>query len=260
MLRFKTVTIFATLLLLAGSFAAAQPVLENQGAASARLPGGASVLVDQTDNASGNGSPDQDFEAGAFDIYDSECSDDFVTNPEGWDIDGIETIGTGGNSTSVNVSFYGDGGGLPDRTNVLCEYNGLLPGVDYTDAGGSHSITLPTVCNIGGDTLAWFQVYTNQNFGSFGQHFWSNRTVASNNNAAWKNVGNGFGTGCVDWTDMTFCGVGGGFPDFLFQILGEKKGGSGTDGTPAVGPFGVLLMVLALGGGSGYVMARRRRA
>ena len=261
MLKFRLFTIFAAVLLLAGSFAVAQPVLENQGAASARLPGGAAILLDQTDNASGNGSPDQDFET-SFDIYDSLGADDFVTNPEGWNIDGIETIGTGGGSQSLSVTFYADGGNEePDRDDVLCEYLNLVPGADYTDAGGSMSITLPTACNIGGGTTAWLHVYTSQVFGGGGgQHFWSNRTVQDNAGAVWKNPGNGFGTGCVDWTTMTFCGVGGGFPDFLFQILGEKKDGGTTDGTPAVGPFGVLLMVLALGGGSGYVMARRRRA
>ena len=263
MLRFKTVTILAALLLLAGS-AVAQPVLESQGAAAPRLPGGAAVLYDQTNNSSGNGSPDQDFEP-AFDIYDSMAADDFIVdNPVGWDIDGVETVGTnaGVPSTNVSVTFYGDGGNEePNRNDVICEYIELVQGVDYTDAGGSLSITLPVVCKILSGTKAWMSVFVRQDFGTSGQHFWSNRTTIDFDGAVWKNAGNGFGTGCVDWTTMTFCGVGGGFPDFLFQILGEKNDtGDGTDGTPAVGPFGVLLMVLALGGGSGYVMARRRRA
>ena len=55
---------------------------------------------------------------------------------------------------------------------------------------------------------------------------------------------------------MPTCGVGGGHPDFLFQILGVDASGQPV---PAVSPSGLLLIVLALGGGSGWVLARRRR-
>ena len=85
----------------------------------------------------------------------------------------------------------------------------------------------------------------------------ANRMQQSHHESVWRNTGAKFGTGCTDWGKQIECGVGGGFPDFLFQILG---GDDPADGTPAVGPLGVLLITIALGGGGGYVLARRRRA
>ena len=182
------------------------------------------VLYDQTDNASGNGAQEQDYEP-MFDTYDSEGADDFVvTGTSGWDIDGVITVGTTGQggSNSVSVTFYGDGGDQkPDPDNVLCSYVDLQPGVDYTDAGGSHTITLPTVCSIPGGTKAWVNVHTRQDFFASGQHLWSTRSATSFDGAVWRNPGNGFGTGCTEWTAMSSCGVGGG-GDFLFQILGTE--------------------------------------
>ena len=221
--------------------------------------GATAVLYDQLDNASGNGAPDQAFEV-SYEAYSAEGADDFeVTDTEGWDVDGSAAPGTGGNSSFVNVAFYADAGGVPAAAPESgCEYLGLTT---YTDTLGDLEITFPA-CNLG-PGMYWYAQQVRQDFNPNGQHFWSNRAIISNSPAVWRNPGDGFATGCVAWEEMQICRVGGGFPDFLFQILGEvRTGGTSTTGggVPAVGPFGMLMMVLALGGGSGYVLARRRRS
>ena len=193
------------------------------GVAPAGVEGGPAILYAQTDNASGNGAPDQNFEA-AFDAYDSEGADDFVV-PAGvfWSIEEVRTVGTqstGGTAASVNVNFYADNGGFPDATPVTgCSYSGVSP----MQTSGSYVITLPAACSLLPGTY-WVAIQTNQDFGGGnGQHFWSNRTVASNSGAVWRNPNDGFGRGCTDWDRMTTCNVGGGVnPDFLFDVRGTE--------------------------------------
>ena len=185
------------------------------------------LLYDQTDNATANGAPDQDFEA-AFNAYDSEAADDFVvTAATGWDVERVTTVGTftpgGGPTASVDVIFYANsaGGGDPDLPGAPvagCSYAAIIP---TSQVGGSYVIDLPTVCALPAGTF-WLSVQANQNFTPNGQHFWSDRTVQSGSEAAWRNPGNGFGSGCVTFTPKTVCGVGDPIsPDFLFQILGQ---------------------------------------
>lgn len=193
------------------------------GVLPSAVEGVAVLLYDQTDSAGGNGAPDQNFEA-AFDQYDSEGADDFVV-PGGtaWSVSEIRTVGTqstGGSAVSVNVNFYADNAGFPDATAVAgCSYPALIP----AETAGSYVLTLPTACVLPPGTY-WVAIQSNQDFGGGnGQHFWSNRSVASNSGAVWRNPGNGFGTGCVNWDRMTTCGVGGGTnPDFLFQVFGTE--------------------------------------
>jgi len=176
------------------------------------------LLYDQTDNAAGNGVPDQDFEA-AFDAYDAEAADDFVV-PAGdvaWDVDEIATVGTTGTAggATVDVWFYPDAAGWPGAA-AVCSYADIVP----VDNLGSLTITLPSVCHLPAGTY-WLAIQVNQEFGIYGQHFWSNRSAQSNNESVWRNPGGGFGIGCTDWGRQTTCGVGGGAGlDLLFQILG----------------------------------------
>lgn len=67
--------------------------------------------------------------------------------------------------------------------------------------------------------IYWVGIQVNQDYATHGQHFWSNRTVMSNNESVWVNPGDGFGSGCTTFTPQTTCGVGGGTnPDFLYTI------------------------------------------
>lgn len=216
------------LLLLVAATPAAAAFNKSANVSGAVPPGGGEgvpvLLYDQTSNAAGNGAPDQDFEA-AFNAYDSQGADDFVvTDPNGWDVEQVNTVGTTGTAggSTVSVTFHSNsaGGGDPDLPGAAvagCSYSGIVP----VDTLGSLAITLPTACSLPQGTY-WVAIQVNQNFGTNGQHFWSNRTVQSGSESVWRNPGNGFATGCVAYTPQTTCGVGGGAsPDFLFQILGQ---------------------------------------
>jgi subtilisin-like proprotein convertase family protein len=68
-----------------------------------------------------------------------------------------------------------------------------------------------------------------------------------------------------DWTITVTDGAAGDLGTLLQWCLTNAPQGDGGDGgdggdVPAVGPFGLLLMVVAIGGGSAYVIARRRRS
>ena len=261
------------LVLFAGSVASAvQMQSSNNNSAVTGIAGG-NVLVDQSSDGGGNGAPDQAFEA-LYAGYDSEGADDFdVTDAAGWDITGLNITGThtsGGAVGFGNLFYYDDNGGLPADSPIAgCDFPLLA---DFVDSAGSIAYN-HSVCNLGPGTY-WVSQAVRQDFLVGGQHFWSNRTILTGNPGVWRNPGDGFALGCTDWTSMTTCGVGGGTsPDFLFQLIGNLRdtttggtggtggsGGTGGGGVPAVGPFGLMMMVLALGGGSGYVLARRRNS
>jgi hypothetical protein len=219
------------------------------------------VLYTQLDNPAGNGVPDQDFEA-SFDAYDSEAADDFVV-PAGlvWQVSRINTVGTTGTpgGATVDVTFYNNagtvaaGGAGPGTAVAGCSYTAVVP----TDSTGSLTINLPTACNLPAGTY-WVAIQTNQNFGTNGQHFWSNRTTASNLGAVWRNPGNGFATGCTAFNRQTTCGVGGGVaPDLLFSLTGTLGSPSFSSNVPVNNPWalgGLALTLLGLG----YFATRRK--
>lgn len=203
-------------LLVAGSAVAAPSKSAGVSGVAGEPRGG--LLYSQLDNPAGNGAPDQDFEA-AFDGYDSEGADDFDVNyPDGWDVAQVNTIGTNTGATAgatVDVSFHSNAAGEPGT--AVCTYAALVP---TSNTAGALVIDLPSVCHL--ETgLHWVVIQVNQSFAANGQHFWSNRTNASNNPSQWRNPGDGFATGCTDWTAQQTCGVGGGLgADFLFSIGG----------------------------------------
>lgn len=255
--------------LLAASAHAAGPALEAGvgGITNATNDGGGAriVLYDQTDNASGNGAPDQDFEA-AYDAYDSTGADDFeVDFADGWDINRVNTTGTTGTAggSVVDVTFYGDNAGAPDTGNTLCSYDDVAP---TSDTAGSFVIDLPADCELDAG-IAWMAIQTNQNFGANGQHFWSNRSVATLSEAHWENPGDGFATGCTTFSPVSTCiggagtPIGGGFPSFLFSLEGEL----GEPDAPAVPVIEVptldwrgIVALFALLGAAGFLVMRRR--
>ena len=181
---------------------------------------GAAILYDQTNNASGDGAPDQNFEP-AFDAYDSEGADDFVV-PAGriWTVESlVQTSTTGLPATLTStVTFYADNAGFPGA--AVCTRTGQTAAI----TAGSTTTTLSG----GGCVLTagtyWVGVQVNQNFGTNGQHFWSNRTTQTGNGGVWRNPGDGFATGCTNFNRQTICGVGGGqAPDYLFRLDGQDN-------------------------------------
>ncbi len=212
-------------------------------------PNVATVLYTQLDNASGNGAPIQNFEA-ALDAYDTEGADDFMVPAGGWTVEQFNFVvnyGLGDPdlvTETANLTVYADNAGLPGS--AVCTYTELA----RTVSGSDMSVPLPTSCLLPEGTY-WVALQLNRDFTGGGQVFWSNRTVASGSDAAWRNTGGGFGIGCTDWDYMSTCGAGGGEPDFLFSVSGTE----GLPGIPLIGPVALL----ALGGGLGAVGARRLR-
>ncbi len=233
-----------------------QPAAGVGGAlAGGRQPG---TLYDQTDSASGNGAPDQDFEA-SFDAYDCRGADDFeVPANYYWDITQVQTVGTTGTpgGATVSVWFFEDASGAPGTQ--VCSYSGLTP----TDNAGSLTIDLPTACRTEGRT--WVAIQVRQDWGTEGQHFWSNRSTQSYSPSQWENPGNGFGTGCTTWgaqmgtldtNPATGCGVGGGTnPDFLFAVVGSQVVQTVV---PTLGTAGVVAMIALLAAAALAVLLRR---
>lgn len=205
------------------------PVLEADASGSPpQVHAPSIVLYEQFDAASGNGTPDQDFEVG-LDLFDAAAADDFeVPGDAAWLIHEVHTIGTSGlaGAATVSVAVLGNlvGGGNPDLPGAPvtgCSHTRLVP---KSDVGGSFVVALPTLCLLTAGRY-WLQLQTHQNAATHGQHFWSNRSIRTRSEAVWRNPGNGFGTGCTGFRPQTQCGVGGGAsPDLLFRIVGEPAG------------------------------------
>ena len=74
--------------------------------------------------------------------------------------------------------------------------------------------------------------------------------------ALWKNPGDLWATTCVDWYMLSACGGNG--ADWLFEVSATASH-EFWSGVPALGPFGVVILSLALGGGAAYVLRRGAR-
>lgn len=207
--------------------AVAAPVRSNQSGVAVQpvftVPNGSSTLYDQTDNASLSSTTAQNFSS-SYDSYDNEAADDFVVPAGGWNISALNLATTTQpgftGATTATVNIYPDAAGVP-AVAPSCSYASAPTVVAATTS----AITLPTSCSLGAGTY-WVGVSFNLNFVPDGQIFWTNRTVGSFSDAVWRNPGDAFGTGCVNWGTLPVCGVGGGAdPAYSFQVLGTVGGG-----------------------------------
>ncbi len=187
---------------------------------SSQLRKSTAILYDQTDNATSLAGTSQNFEAGN-DAFDNQGADDFVipVSDGSWEIESVDVLGlysdAGGPVSSVNVWFYTDAGGLPG-TEVFAALN-VIPISDLTDPSFSVLLSPPAVLCAG---TYWVSVQANQDFDPFGQWYWFGRSVQSNAPSAWRNPGDGFENGCVNWTEKTTCLDGHG-PDNVFRLSGN---------------------------------------
>jgi hypothetical protein len=154
--------------------------------------------------------------------YDSMAADDFTVpnSASGWGIREVSVLGfysegTLGPTPFVNVEFFNDSAGLPGA--VECSFGSLEAGTHFTDSSGSLTIVFPTTCNLSAGRH-WVMVQADMDFDPNGQWFWSGRSFPVNSAFAWRNPGDGFGTGCTVWTAGTSCGLTD--SDLLFELRG----------------------------------------
>jgi hypothetical protein len=241
----------AALVLFAGSFASAAFVKAVSASPTVNFVSGGDVLYSQLDDPSGYVFTDQQFEA-VYAAYSAEGGDDFtVGDAAGWDLTTIHTPGfqtAGGSPFFVNHFFYLDAAGIPGAVVDDCAFP---QNSNFVHDLGNISANVEG-CNVEAG-INWFSQQVRQDFVPFGQHYWATRLSAAGIPAVWRNPGNGFGSGCLDWAPANaVCGMVG--QDFQFELTGGVRE---APPTPAVGPFGIALMVLGLGAGSAYVMRRR---
>ena len=178
------------------------------------------VLYDQTGNTT---------TSGALAIYDLDgpaawavqAADDFVVPVgETWSVESIFAGGFYAVSVNppqgVNVFIYADNGGLPG--DELYAYPELTP---TADVAGDLTLDLPTPATLTEGTY-WVSVQPRMDFFGDGRWFWLTESVQMNSEFAWRNPGNGYGTGCTDWGSGSDCGFTN--PDLTFRILGERSG------------------------------------
>jgi len=177
----------------------------------------ASTCVKQNDNDNGVGIISQNFETD-FDAYDSRGADDFTLEHRCTirevDVNGAYFTGIGP-ADSLQVVFYLDDGTSPGRR--IDNQNNLA----YRDRGGlgNFKIPLPESVTLRPGTY-WVAVRANMEFRYGGEWGWNTNNTARGDVAQWRNVGDGFDTGCTTWGEVTAClDDGGEGPDFSFALL-----------------------------------------
>ena len=167
----------------------------------------------------------QEFEP-AMGTFTDQAGDDFVLPTPPF---GINTF-----ITRVRVmGEYSPGGGPASSFNVYIYANaaGHLPGAliaaflnrPYSGTPPDFTIDLPNPLLLSPGTY-WLSVQARQDFKPSGQWFWHNRTVQSNAGAVWENPGDGYGTGCTNWTRKNACMPDQVWPDQVFQVIGFLEG------------------------------------
>jgi hypothetical protein len=197
------------------------------------------VLYDQSGSAD-NGAPTQ---YSVSSSYDADGADDFVvTDANGWSVTqfnfqisvqdntGPQPLPSGATFDVVVYPALASGTG-PDVANAVCSGTGLAGTTTGTPITGV-SVPLGTPCNLPQGNY-WVSFHTNFDFPP--QLFWENSAgTAIGSEAQWRNPGDAFGTGCTSFAAVSTCiggdppsPIGGGNPNFLFQIVGAVNGGGG---------------------------------
>jgi hypothetical protein len=196
--------------------AASVPSIAGKGTVGAAPQSiGGEVIYDQNDNDTGTAVSSQNFET-EFDAYDNSGADDFTLTATRTKVTHVVVTGTYyngyGPAVSETVTFYKDAGGLPGARITRRTRTG-------TDSAGSFVIRLGKRGPRLHAGTYWLGVVVNMDFYAGGQWGWETRTVQSGNPAAWRNPGDGFGTGCKRWGVMNKCLPGYGL-DFMFKLTG----------------------------------------
>jgi N-acetylneuraminic acid mutarotase len=180
------------------------------------------VLYDQYDNDLNNGIVSADRPDDT--TLSAETADNFVVPAgETWTITEVDIRSPVGflDPTSFAVSFYTDNGsGLPGTQVYTASGLAVTGNPDYVI-----TLTSPAVLSEGTYWVSAIGTITGTNW------YWEGRSITNNTfSTAWRNPGNGYGTGCTDWGVLTNC-IGLNWPDQMFRLVGTTGGGGCTNCT-----------------------------
>jgi len=182
------------------------------------------VLYDQYDNASANATLSATFDdfptSVPISLTTLSCPEVRPGTSSRSDADGIYFNGAGP-AFDWNVFIYTDSGGLPG-TQVYSTLNQPV-----TVNGTTFTVNLTPAAVLSAGTY-WIEIQANMDFATQGEWGWTDRTVQSNNPAAWQNPGGGFGV-CPTWAPkLAVCVPTAGGPDQVYRINGTTGGGACT--------------------------------
>ncbi len=195
-------------------------------AEAAAPSGGAPLLFNQTGSPRFEGilamtNLDQGQQA-----FDTELADDFDVPDGGWAVS-VVRLGSfyhsGGTpvrpSTTGNITFYYDAGtGRPGAVVPGCAHTNIS--LFYSEAFITSVLSLPEVCALPQGHY-WMGFSGNLSFADQeGGAYVTQETGMPGNSIVWRNPGNGYETGCTDWSAPTSCGLAsnGGM---TFQLYGQ---------------------------------------
>ena len=199
------------------------------------------ILYDQYNNASANATLSATFTD--FATFGADLADDFVVpagqtwNVESIDADGVYFNGSGP-ANSFNIFIYADNAGLPGTQ--------IFSATDqpWVQSGTTFTVTLPTAAVLTAGTY-WIEIQANMTFAVGGQWGWTDRTVQSNQGAAWKNSGGGLAA-CITGgrrANPAGCNIDPGIPDQVYRINGTIGGSTPTPtATPTGTPSGCIII------------------
>jgi hypothetical protein len=187
------------------------------------------VLYDQYNNGTTTATLSATFTD--FPTFGADLADDFVV-PSGqtWNVSSIDADGQyfngAGPANSWNVYIYANNGTLPGAT-VYSILNTTV-----TQVGTTFTVNLSPCATLTPGTY-WVEIQANMTFSPNGEWGWTDRTVLSNNPAAWQNPGGGFGI-CPTWAPkLATCVTTAGGPDQVYRLNGTING---TCATPTPTP------------------------
>ena len=179
------------------------------------------VLYSQNDNPQGLSLNGQDYDV-QFSTFSLQEADDFtITGGQTWKLQQIDVAGVdhGPGVPFATVEIYADAGGVPG-SEVAVAMRKPVAEVD-----GDLTIKLGTTgaITLGAGTY-WLSVYSDMDFPTHAQWYWSARSVQNGNPAAFQNPGNGWGYNCPSWSGMLTCVPDIGGPDLMFDLRGHLAG------------------------------------
>lgn len=179
------------------------------------------VLYDQIANAAPNGALVAQYSSSSGAPYDSEGADDFVVPAAGWRITSVQfgafaaASTKGAYPTVANVRIYTNGGAAPSGT-TACSYSAAAVAYDTTNQIAT--VALPGVCELAAGTY-WISYQPMYDFAvSGGDFFWNLAAPQAGAVGQWRNPGDGFASGCTDWSATTSCDFT--QPDYAFRLSG----------------------------------------